>query len=92
MKIITAKLFMSKETLDLLAKDINAKESYTVFSNKEEGTIEVEAKLSVPEEFRITEDLLADIVSGLLPALSEREQEAKIETVKIHLRSIGASL
>jgi hypothetical protein len=92
MKRITRTVFINKSSLDLLERDINAVNSYTIFSNKEEGTQEIEITLNVPEEFRLTEELIETIVTGLLPALSEKEIELKIEQVKTHLRSIGASL
>jgi hypothetical protein len=92
MKRITRTIFINKSSLDLLERDINAVNSYTIFSNKEEGTQEIEITLNVPEEFRLTEELIETIVTGLLPALSEKEIELKIEQVKTHLRSIGASL
>lgn len=92
MKRITRKVYLSKESLDLIERDINAVNSYTVFSNKEEGTQEVDITIDVPEEFRLTEELIETIVTGLLPALSEKEINIKIEQVKAHLRTIGASL
>lgn len=92
MKRVTRTIYLTKESLDLIDKDINAKESYTVFANKEQDTIEVELTLSVPEEFRITEDVLMDIIQGLTPALSEKEHDEKFQKVLSHLRSIGASV
>jgi len=92
MKRVTRTIYLSKESLDLIERDINAVNSYTIFSNKEEGTQEVEITLNVPEEFRLTEELIETIVTGLLPALSEKEIEVKIEQVKNHLRTIGANL
>ena len=53
MKVITRQMYLSKESLTLIEKDINAKESYTIFSNKEDGTIEIELTLTVMEEFII---------------------------------------
>ena len=92
MKRITRKVYISKDSLDLIEMDINAVNSYTIFSNKEEGTQEVDITLDIPEEFRVTEELIEVIVTGLLPALGEKEVQLKIEQVKAHLRSVGASL
>jgi hypothetical protein len=91
MKRIIRSVFLTKEAIDLIDKDINAKESYTLFANKEQGTIEVELTLSIPEEFKVTEDVLMDIVQGLTPALSEKEHESKLQQILAHLRSIGAT-
>ncbi len=92
MKKITRTIYMTKESIDLIDKDINATDRYVIFSNKEEGTVEIDITLSVVEEFRITEDVLLDIIAGLTPALSEKEHENKLNQVLTHLRSIGASL
>lgn len=92
MKRVTRTVYLTKDSLDLIDKDINAKETYTVFANKEQDTIEVELTLSVPEEFKVTEDVLMDIIQGLTPALSEKEHEEKFQKVLSHLRSIGASV
>ncbi len=92
MKKITRTIYMTKESIDLIDKDINATDRYVIFSNKEEGTVEIDITLSVVEEFRITEDVLLDIITGLTPALSEKEHENKLNQVLTHLRSIGASL
>lgn len=92
MRKLTRNLFLTKESIDLLDKDINAKEFYTFFANKETGSIEVEVSITIPEEFLITEDVLATIIEGLLPAIGEREVKNKIEMVVTHLRSIGASV
>jgi hypothetical protein len=92
MKRILRSVYLTKESLDLIDKDINAKESYTLFANKEQDTIEVEITLSIPEEFRITEDVLMDIIQGLTPALSEKEHNEKLEKVLSHLRAIGATV
>lgn len=92
MRIVRQTVFVSKTDLPLLEKDINAANAYTIFSNKEEGTKAINIVLEIPEEFIITEDLIEVIVSGLLPALSEKEVETKIEQVKSHLRSVGASV
>lgn len=92
MKRILRSVYLTKESIDLIDKDINAKESYTIFANREQDTIEVEITLSIPEEFKITEDVLLDIIQGLTPALSEKEHNSKLEQVLNHLRSIGASL
>lgn len=92
MKQITRTVYLTKESIDLIDKDINARQSYTVFANKEENTVELEMTLSVAEEFRITEDVLFDIVVGLTPALSEKEHEQKLSQVISHLRSIGAQV
>ena len=89
MKIIKRPMFLSKESLDLIEKDINAKDSYTVFSNKEDGTVEVELTFAVLEEFIISEEVLEVIIEGLLPALGEAELRVKNEQVKNHLRSLG---
>jgi len=92
MKKITRTIYLTKDSIDLIDKDINAKESYTIFSNKEEGTVEVDITIEVSEEFRITEDVLLDIIAGLTPALTEKEHEEKLNKVLTHLRSIGASV
>jgi len=89
MKVITRQMYLSKESLTLIERDINAKESYTIFSNKEDGTIEIELTLTVMEEFIISEDVLETIIEGLLPALGESELRTKKEQVKAHLRSLG---
>ena len=62
MKRITRKVYISKDSLDLIEMDINAVNSYTIFSNKEEGTQEVDITLDIPEEFRVTEELI-EVVS-----------------------------
>ena len=92
MKVFTRQVFLTKESISLLDKDINAKPSYTIFSNKEEDTVEVELSISVPEEFRITEDLLLDIVQGLLPHESEQQHQIRLNTIINHLRLNGQSL
>jgi|688.fasta_scaffold493776_2 hypothetical protein len=89
MKRIVRTLYLTKEAIDLIDKDVNAKESYTLFANKEQNTVEIELTLSVPEEFRITEDVLMDIIQGLTPALSEKEHNGKFEQVLNHLRSLN---
>lgn len=90
MKKITRKVFLRKEDIDLIDKDINARNSYTLFANKEESTIELDITLSVPEVFTIDEDTLMTIIQGLTPALSEKEHEDRFNKVLTHLRSIGA--
>jgi hypothetical protein len=92
MKRITRTVYLTKESIDLIEKDINAKQSYTVFSNKEEGTIELDITLSIIEEFNITEDLLMEIVTGLTPALSEKQQEEKLNQIISMLRTLGTSV
>lgn len=92
MKKITRTVYLTKDSVDLIDKDINALDKYVVFSNKEEGTIEVDITLSIPEEFKVTEDVLLDIIAGLTPALSEKEHEEKLNRVLTHLRSIGAGV
>jgi hypothetical protein len=92
MKKITRTVYLTKESIELIDKDLNAKQSYTIFANKEEGTVELDITLSVLEEFRITEDVIMDIITGLTPALSEKEHESKLSQVIAHLRSIGASV
>jgi len=92
MKRITRKIYISKDSLNLIERDINAVNSYTIFSNKEEGTQEVDITIDIPEEFRLSEELIEVIVTGLLPALGEKEVQVKIEQVKAHLRSVGAAL
>jgi hypothetical protein len=91
MKKITRTVFITKSSLDLLERDINAVTSYTIFSNKEEGTVELDITLSIAEEFKVSEDVLLDIIVGLTPALTDREHESKLNQVLSHLRSIGAS-
>jgi len=92
MKKITRTVYLTKESIDLIDKDLNAKQSYTIFANKEEGTIELDITLSIQEEFVITEDILMEIIQGLTPALSEKEHEAKHNQLLSHLRSIGATI
>ena len=92
MKKITRTVYLTKDSINLIDKDINATDKYTIFANREEGTIEVDITLSVPEEFRLTEDVLFDIIVGLTPALSEKEHEEKLNKVLSHLRSIGAEI
>jgi hypothetical protein len=92
MKRILRTVYLTKESIDLIDKDINAKEQYTLFANREQNTIEVELTLSVPEEFRVDESVLLDIIQGLTPALSEKEHNEKLERVLSHLRSIGAAV
>lgn len=92
MKKVTRTVYLTKESINLIVKDINATDSYTVFSNKEEGTLEVDITLNIPEEFRVTEDLLMDIIIGLTPSLSEKEHEEKLNKVIAHLRSVGAEI
>jgi hypothetical protein len=84
-------MFLSKANIELIEKDINAVNDYKFFSNKEEGTIEVSITIDVPEEFIVSEEALAEIVMGLLPALDEKAIAIKIEQVKTHLRMLGAS-
>lgn len=91
MKKITRTVYLTKESIDLIDKDLNARQSYTIFANKEEGTIELDITLSVVEEFKVSEDVLLDIIVGLTPALTEKEHESKLNQVLSHLRSIGAS-
>jgi hypothetical protein len=92
MRKVTRTIYLTKESIDLIDKDINAKESYTLFANREEGTLEVDITLSIPEEFRVTEDVLMDIIQGLTPALSEKEHDEKLTKVLSHLRNLGAGL
>jgi len=92
MKKVTRTVYMTKDAINLIDKDINATDKYSIFSNKEEGTIEVDITLSVQEEFRVTEDVLLDIVAGLTPSLSEKEHEEKLNKILVHLRSIGAEI
>jgi hypothetical protein len=92
MKKVTRTVYLTKDSIEFIDKDLNAKQSYTLFANREEGTIEVDITLAVPEEFRVTEDVLFDIIAGLTPALSEREHENKLSQVLDHLRTIGASV
>lgn len=90
MKIITRKIYLTKESINLIDNDINAKSNYTIFSNKEEGTLELDMTLHLPEEFLITEDVLLDIIAGLLPALDEKAHNDKLQMVLNHLRSLGS--
>lgn len=92
MRKITRTLYLNPEELKLIDKDVNAVEKYTVFSNKETGTIEVEVCFSVSEEFKVTEDVLRDIIEGLSPSLTEEEVELRFTKVINHLRNIGASV
>ncbi len=92
MKNITRTVYLTKESLDLIDKDINATDKYLIFSNREQGTIEVDITIKVPEEFKVTEDVLMDIIIGLTPALSEKEHDQKLNQVLSHLRALGASI
>lgn len=92
MRKVTRTVYLTKDSINLIDKDINATDKYTIFANREEGTIEVDITLSIPEEFRVTEDLLMDIIIGLTPALSEKEHEEKLTKVLSHLRSVGAEI
>lgn len=92
MKRIERTLYITKEALNFIEKDINAKESYTLFSNKEEGTIESSIVFCIPEEFRVSEEALNEIIMGLLPALSDKQIAEKVELVKNHLRTLGATI
>lgn len=92
MKRIERPMFIRKESLEFIEKDINAKEVYNIFSNKEEGTIEINIVFLVPEEFRVSEEALNEIIMGLLPALSDKQIAEKVELVKNHLRTLGASI
>jgi hypothetical protein len=92
MKRINRVVYLTKEAIDLIDKDINAKDQYTLFANREQNTIEVEITLSVQEEFKIDESTLLSIIEGLTPALSEKEHSKKLEEVLSHLRSIGAAV
>lgn len=86
MRQITRTVYMTKESIDLIDKDLNAKQSYTVFANKEEGTVELTITLSALEEYIVSEDVIDDILLGLFPALSEKELEVKTTLVKNTLR------
>jgi hypothetical protein len=92
MKRVTRQMFVTKESLNLIERDINAVNDYKFFSNKEEGTIEVNITIDVPEEFRVSEEALNEIIMGLLPALSDKQIAEKVELVKAHLRTLGASM
>lgn len=92
MKRITRSVFLTKESIRLIDTDINATDKYSVFSNREEGTVEVEMTIDVPEEFRVTEDVLLEVIASLTPALSEKEHQGKLSMVTNHLRSLGLSL
>jgi len=92
MKKITRTVYMTKDSVNLIDKDINATDKYQIFSNREEGTIEVDITLSVPEEFKVTEDILLDIITSLTPALSEKEHEEKLNRVLSHLRALGTEV
>ncbi len=81
---------MTKDAIDLIDKDINASQSYTVYANKEEGTVELDITLSVLEEFSVSEDVIDEIMLGLFPALSEKELEVKTTLVKNKLRISSA--
>jgi hypothetical protein len=92
MKRLTRTLYFKKEDLDLIVKDINAVNEYTVFSNEEKGSIQVDVQLSIPESFLITEDILMTIIEGFFPQLEESEHQDKFNKVIQHLRSVGASI
>lgn len=92
MRKVTRTVYITKDAINLIDKDINATDKYTIFSNREEGTVEIDITLTIPEEFRVTEDLLMDIIIGLTPALSEKEHEEKLSKVLAHLRSVGAEI
>lgn len=89
MKKITRTVFLTKESVNLIDKDIGAVPKYTLFPFKEEGTIQVEMTLDVEEEFRVTEEVLLEIIVGLTPALSEKEHQDKLDKVLVHLRTLG---
>lgn len=92
MRRITRSVFLTKESIRLIDTDINATDKYSIFSNREEGTVEVEMTIDVPEEFRVTEDVLLEVIASLTPALSEKEHQAKLTMVTSHLRSLGLAL
>ncbi len=92
MKRITRSVFLTKEAIRLIDTDINATDKYSIFSNREEGTVEVEITIDVPEEFKVTEDVLLEVITSLTPALSEKEHQAKLNMVTNHLRSLGLSI
>jgi hypothetical protein len=89
MKKVTRTVYLTKESLNLIDKDIGAADKYTIFPFREEGTVSVDMTLDIEEEFRVTEEVLLYIIEGLTPALSEKEHAEKLDKVLVHLRSLG---
>jgi hypothetical protein len=92
MKNVNRTIYISKENLTMIMQNFTAKDVYNIFSTSSMGTVPIDISFSVPEEFRLTEDVLQEILEGLFPALEEDAIEAKAELVKNHLRTIGATL
>ena len=88
----TKTIYLTRDSMNLISNNIHAKDNYTIYSTSQVGTVPIEITFNIPEEFRLTEDVLQTILEGLFPALDESAIEQKAELVKTHLRSIGATL
>jgi hypothetical protein len=86
MKIIRQTLFFRQEDIDLIEKDVNAKQSYVVFANHEIGTKQIEVHLRIAETFTLEEDELDLLVDSLCPHLNDGDLDKKKEQVKAQLR------
>ena len=86
MRRILRNVFMKPEDVELIDKDINAIPYYTVFSNQEKGTQEVEIAISLPEVFIVSEYALDEILDALIVTADNKEAETKKEQVKALLR------
>jgi hypothetical protein len=89
---VTRNIYIPRDSLSMISNNIHAKDTYTIYSTSNVGTVPIEITFNIPEEFRLTEDDLQTILEGLFPALDESAIEQKAELVKNHLRSIGATL
>ena len=89
---ITKSFFMTKEDLNIISNNLPTKDTFTLATSYSLGSVGVDVTISMPEEFRLTEDDLQTILEGLFPALDEQSIESKAELVKNHLRSVGARL
>lgn len=90
MRRIQRNVFMKPEEVELIDKDINARRQYTIFSNKEIGTEEVELSISLDEVFVISESLLDTILDELIVAPDNKTADTKREQVKALLRKASA--
>ncbi len=82
------KVFVKKEDIELLQNDINAKESYIVYSNEEKGTKALDIIAEMQEEFHVSEETLDTIIEELLLDASEDKINASKEKVKSFLREM----
>lgn len=92
MKRIVKNVFMKPEDVEMIDKDINARPSYTIFSNQELGTSEVELAITLPEVFIIAEHVLDEILEGLIVTADNKEAETKKEHVKALLRKASGNV